>query len=328
MRFKALTHPSPDDMAEYLRGGEAAAYPKISRIQNGLLLERTLEACVRSLSAQLKREQRHRNRRQQRQQQQGHADMHATHAHVDRPVQAQSAHSVPTASQPSQSAPSTPHRLRKGSGDSPSVPPQHRSHRKSSGDGASSGLSDALQRAAAGGRHLHSSSHPHHGPGGPSLLTPTAAVLAQLPLHGAGDATDTDGDATDSAAESARSRLLRAASRAHHGQPRVEEETEASGPLSDSDVDSLFHSDSLADLSDHSTGTVASFIDWDAEEDANHELERTAGDGAHGHALRRYQAEANRHAHSEEQVEMGNNSAGAATSNNVAKSQDDGRPSS
>lgn len=296
MRFKALTHPSPDDMAEYLRGGEAAAYPKISRIQNGLLLERTLEACVRSLSAQLKREQRHRTRRHQRHSQ-AHAEMRATtHDHVDQPVQPQPPHAAaPAAAGHHQSSPVLS-----------SAPATPRRMRKVSGDGA---LTDALQAAASGSRNINTPSnalHPHHGTGAASLLTPTAAVLAQLPMHGACDATDTDGDATDSVAESARARLLRVASRAHHGhshgQPRVEEETEASGPLSEgSDDDPLLHSDSAADLSDHSTATAASLADWDAEEEANHELETTAvadeqhthGHG-HGHALLRYQAEASR----------------------------------
>ena len=217
----------------------------------------------------------------------------AAHDHVDKTVQPQPPHTaaVPavTGHQSSpvlSSAPSTPRRMRKVSGDDK--------------------LTDTLQLAAAGSRSMNTPAnalHPHHGTGAASLLTPTAAVLAQLPMHGACDATDTDGDMTDSTAESARARLLRVAARAHHGhgQPRVEEETEASGPLSDSDDDSLLHSDSVGDLSDHSTATAASLADWDAEEEANHELESTGvadeqhshGHG-HGHALLRYQAEASR----------------------------------
>jgi hypothetical protein len=47
--LKVLTHPSFEDMTEYILRGEQATWDKISRIQNMLLLERTLEECLRAL---------------------------------------------------------------------------------------------------------------------------------------------------------------------------------------------------------------------------------------------------------------------------------------
>ena len=58
MRFrmvvKALQHPSKLDMTEYIRGGETAAWAQLSQVQNSLIIERTLEQCVKAISAALR----------------------------------------------------------------------------------------------------------------------------------------------------------------------------------------------------------------------------------------------------------------------------------
>ena len=54
MIVKALQHPSREDMNEYIRGGETAAWARLSQVQNSLIIERTLEQCVKAVSASLR----------------------------------------------------------------------------------------------------------------------------------------------------------------------------------------------------------------------------------------------------------------------------------
>ena len=54
MILKALQHPSREDMDEYIRGGETAAWARLSQVQNSLIIERTLEQCVKAVSATLR----------------------------------------------------------------------------------------------------------------------------------------------------------------------------------------------------------------------------------------------------------------------------------
>ena len=54
MLLKALQHPSREDMDEYIRGGETAAWAQLSQVQNSLIIERTLEQCVKAVSASLR----------------------------------------------------------------------------------------------------------------------------------------------------------------------------------------------------------------------------------------------------------------------------------
>ena len=42
------------DMDEYIRGGETATWARLSQVQNSLLIERTLEQCVKAVSASLR----------------------------------------------------------------------------------------------------------------------------------------------------------------------------------------------------------------------------------------------------------------------------------
>ena len=233
MRFKALTHPSRDDMVEYFRGGEAAAFPKICRIQNNMLLERTLEECVRVLSKQKEKEQdkrsrrihRHQQNHAHRQQQQQPQHEHTTYAHA-----AAAGHGEATQQElhPSSSSHSRHHHQHHHHGSTAAA--AHSVHHIGAHAPVLSSSTDAAaaaSTAAAGGHSTRRSGgvapaacgtlpeamstaasrrsfstpaalHLHCSPSSPGSSgggSTAGAVLAQLPMHGARDSTTDTEDA-------------------------------------------------------------------------------------------------------------------------------------
>lgn len=298
MRLKALTHPSTDDMEAYIRGGEVACFPKISRIQNTMLLERTLEACVRSLTKQLKSEQARRIRRQHQRQMQQHGDAAATvpagaaatqplSLHVDKPVApAQAQHHSPSL-KPGLAAPVVPATAALAL----PVTPTRRGRNKS---GGSSALPLLGSRTGGTGGADNAD----------CLLTPTASILAQLPLHGAVDPTDTEAEAAP---------LVRATGRTLHSSTSAASGSSSSGgrtpvvgaaasmrdPADSSPLDEEeSQSRSGVPRSSGDSGSAAGFSsdeddeedDFDVEEHANTELELQPFDAAEAEAEREGEA--------------------------------------
>jgi len=53
MLFKALKHPSREDMAEFIKAGEQAVYDKVSAMRNAMRMELSLDRCIRHVQQQL-----------------------------------------------------------------------------------------------------------------------------------------------------------------------------------------------------------------------------------------------------------------------------------
>lgn len=315
MRFKALTHPSVDDMHEYFRGGEAATFPKVSRIQNVLLLERTLEACVRSLTNKIKHDERERRYRRQQKQEQ---HLYASPVMAAAPAPFQHAATTTTSASTTRGSsddviPPTvvlPGQAAVGGGSGSFQTPVRRAHHPTHAvhsltpRGTVSGiiLPESLESASsvsAARRRSRSFSGVGAGVGGDrsdshhlpasQIQTPTAAVLAHLPLHGA-YVTDHDHEAEDSSSSEAvtlRAHINRRGTGGEAGHFSTSSDDRLTPVASHSSSSS--HTPVIPDAvdrgsngvtglgggyeSDESTTTTASYIDFDAEEMADQELD-------------------------------------------------------
>lgn len=54
MQLKVISQPSNTDMIEFIHCGESATWPVISRVQNCMIIERTLDECIKVLARQLR----------------------------------------------------------------------------------------------------------------------------------------------------------------------------------------------------------------------------------------------------------------------------------